>query len=61
MEVRQCLADGELELAGQCPDQAGMEALGPEPVLEALRKELQGETEYRAQLRKAQMLFDAGS
>jgi len=39
-EVRQWLADGELELA-ETVLLKGLESLGPEPTLEALREELE--------------------
>jgi len=55
-EVRQCLADDELEPAEQVL-RKGLEAFGPEPVLEALREELESERKYREELRTAQILF----
>jgi TonB family protein len=55
-EVRKCLADGELEQAGQVL-QSGLETLGAEPALETVRKELEAEKQYREQLRNAQVLF----
>jgi len=55
-EVRQCLADGEPGPAEQVL-RRGVESLGPEPVLEGLREELESERNYREELRKAQILF----
>jgi protein TonB len=55
-EVRQCLADGEPEQAEQVL-RRGLEFLGQEPALEALREELESEGEYREDLRTAQILF----
>jgi periplasmic protein TonB len=55
-EVRQCLADGELEHAEAVLRQA-LESLGPKLTLEALREELQSEKNFREELRKAQVLF----
>ena len=55
-EVRQCLADGELEQAEQFL-RRGVASLGREPALEALERELESEKNYRSQLRTAQILF----
>jgi periplasmic protein TonB len=55
-EVRQCLADGELEQAEQLL-RKGFDSLGQEPAFEALREELETERKYREQLRTAQILF----
>lgn len=55
-EVRQCVADGELEQAEQVL-RRGLEALGPEPALEALRAELESQRKYREELGRAQVLF----
>jgi TonB family protein len=55
-EVRKCLADGELEQAERLLNR-GLEALGAEPTLEAVRHELEAEAKYRDQLRHAQVLF----
>jgi periplasmic protein TonB len=55
-EVRQCLADGELEQAEQLL-RKGFDSLGQEPAFEALREELEAERTYREQLRTAQILF----
>lgn len=55
-EVRQCIEDGELELAEQALKR-GVESLGPEPSLEPLRQELEDEARYREELRRAQALF----
>src|SRR5215471_3211063 len=51
-EVRQYLADGELEQAEQSL-RRGRKTLGPEPALDVLREELESEKEYRAELRTA--------
>ena len=56
IEVRQYLADSELEQA-ECALSKGFSALGPEPVLDALREELESERKYRDELRTAQVLF----
>jgi len=55
-EVRQYVADNELELAGQAL-QKGMESLGPDPALDTLQTEIESYREYREELRKAQVLF----
>jgi periplasmic protein TonB len=55
-EVRRCLADSELELAERAI-RRGLEALGPEPALEALRQEVESERKYRDELHSAQVLF----
>ena len=55
-EVRQYLADNELELAGQAL-QKGLESLGPDPVLETIQAEVESCREYRDEIRKAQVLF----
>lgn len=55
-EIRQCLADGELEQAEQILIK-GLEALGPEPALREMRAQLQSEKKYRNELRTAQALF----
>ena len=55
-EVRQCLADGEPEQAEQAL-RRGLESLGQEPALEALREELESDRKYREDLRNAQILF----
>ena len=55
-EARQCLADGEFEQAERAIRE-GLESFGPEPSLEALRRQLEIETKYREELRKAQVLF----
>ena len=55
-EARQCLADGEFEQAERAIRE-GLESFGPEPSLEALRRQLEIETQYREELRKAQVLF----
>jgi hypothetical protein len=54
-EVRQYLAD-EPERAAEIL-RAGLEVLGPEPELEALREELEAESQYHEDLRMAQMLI----
>ena len=55
-EARQCLADGEFEQAERAIRE-GLESFGPEPSLEALRRQLETETQYREELRRAQILF----
>jgi protein TonB len=55
-EVRKWLVDGDLEQAVRVL-QRGLEALGTETSLEAVRKELEAEKRYRDQLRQAQVLF----
>lgn len=55
-EARQCLADGEFEQAERAIRE-GLELFGPEPSLEALRRQLETETQYREELRRAQVLF----
>jgi TonB family protein len=55
-ELRQCLADGELELAEEVL-RRGTEAFGEDPALEALRQELASKRQYREELRTAQILF----
>ena len=55
-EVRQHLADEELDLAEKALKK-GFSSLGREPALEALRQELESEKEYRHGLRDAQVLF----
>jgi protein TonB len=55
-EVRQSLADGEPEQAEQFL-RRGLDHLGPEPALEALRQELESESRYRQDLRTAQIHF----
>jgi protein TonB len=56
METRQCLADGELELAEEVL-RKGLESFGQEPAILALREELQSGREYRETLRTGQILF----
>jgi periplasmic protein TonB len=58
-DVQKHLADGELEQAEQALHRA-MSALGAEPALEALGKELDAERKYRGRLRDAQVLFGRG-
>ena len=55
-EVRQHLADEELDLAEKALKK-GFSSLGRGPALEALRQELEAEKEYRHGLRDAQVLF----
>lgn len=55
-EVRQCLVDGEPEQAEQAL-RRGLESLGQEPALDALREELESERKYREELRTAQIHF----
>ena len=55
-EVQRYLADSELERA-ELALSRGFSALGPEPVLDALREELETERKYRDELRTAQVLF----
>ena len=55
-EVRQCMADGDLELAAETLNQ-GIEILGDDPSLAALREELESEVKYQEQLRSAQVHF----
>ena len=55
-EVRQCMADGELDQAEQLLSR-GLQLLGPEPAIQALREELEFDRKYREELRKAQVLF----
>jgi protein TonB len=50
------LADGEPEQAEQVL-RRGLESLGQEPALEALREELESEGRYREELRTAQIFF----
>ena len=56
MELRKCLADGELDTAEQALQRA-RSALGDDPALEALSVELLAEKRRRSQLRQAQVLF----
>jgi TonB family protein len=56
IEVRQCLADGDLEQAERAISR-GLDAFGTERALEALREELESERKYRDELRTAQVLF----
>jgi protein TonB len=53
-EVRQFLADGELELAEQALTR-GRKSLGPEPVFEPLERELEADRNYREDVRAAQI------
>ncbi len=55
-EIRQCLADGELELAEEILHR-GRELFGQDPALQTLHEQLTTEREYREQLRDAQILF----
>jgi protein TonB len=55
-EVRRCLADSDLEQAEKAL-RRGLDALGPEPALEALRNDVELERTYRDELRRAQVLF----
>jgi protein TonB len=55
-EVQKYLADAELDQAERVL-RRGLKALGPEPVLETLRKEVEAERRYRDELRNAQVLF----
>ncbi len=55
-EVRQHLADGDTQRAEQVW-RAGLQSLGPDPQLEAVRAELEAEEKYREDLRQAQMFF----
>jgi protein TonB len=55
-EVRQYLADGELEQAEQIL-RRGLGSFEQEPALEALREELEANRRYREELRTAQVLF----
>lgn len=55
-EVRQCLADGDLE-QGEQVLRKGLESFGPEPALAGLSEELVSDRKYREELRKAQVLF----
>ena len=55
-EVRQFLADGDLDQADQAL-RKGRKSLGPEPALETLRAELETERKYHENLRAAQVLF----
>jgi protein TonB len=55
-EVRQYLADGELEQAEQIL-RRGLGSFEQEPALEALREELEANRKYREELRTAQVLF----
>ncbi len=55
-EVRQYLADGELEQAGQAL-RRGRKALGSDPTLDTLSAELETERRYQEDLRSAQVLF----
>ncbi len=59
IQVRKCLADGDLELAERA-FQSARSALGADPALEALGAELDAEKHYRGQLRQAQVLFGRG-
>ncbi len=56
IEVRKCLDDGELEIAERAFQRA-RSALGADPALEALGRELEAEQRYFGQLRQAQVLF----
>jgi protein TonB len=58
-EVRQFLADGELEEAEQALSR-GRQSLGPEPVLELLQQELESDRDYREELRAAQICLGRG-
>jgi protein TonB len=55
-EVRQYLADGDLEQADQLL-RKGRKSFGPEPVLDGLRAELEADRKYRESLCNAQVLF----
>jgi protein TonB len=55
-EVRRCLADSDLEQAEKAL-RRGLDALGPEPALEALQNDVESERMYRDGLRRAQVLF----
>lgn len=55
-EVRQCLADGDTDQAGEILAKAG-ELVGGEPILSALREELEAVKRYREDWRAAQVLF----
>jgi len=55
-EMRQCLADGELDLAEEVL-RKGLQSFGQEPAIQALRKELQSGREYGETLQTAQILF----
>src|SRR5262249_30826135 len=55
-QVRKWLVDGDLDQADRVL-QRGLEALGTETSLEAVRRELEAEKKYRDQLRQAQVLF----
>jgi protein TonB len=55
-EMRQCLADGELEVAEEVLLR-GLESYKNEPALEALCEELESARRYRDDLRRAQILF----
>ncbi len=55
-EIRQCLADGEMELAEEILHR-GLESFGQDPALQSLREQLKTERDYREQLRAAQVLF----
>jgi protein TonB len=53
-EVRQFLADGELELAEQALTR-GRKSLGPDPVFESLERELEADRNYDEEVRAAQI------
>jgi len=53
-EVRQWLSDGELEEAERALT-AGRKSLGPDPMLDALEREVDSDRVYREQLRAAQV------
>lgn len=55
-EMRQCLADGELDQAEEVL-RKGLQSFGEEPAIQALREELRSAQEYRDALRTAQILF----
>jgi protein TonB len=56
VEARRCLADGDLEQAEQVLAK-GYAALGSEPALDALNRELESFREYRDELHGAQVMF----